>query len=631
MIAATAPPAAAAATLNQALDRAAALAGGGLRLLDRDERERFLPWAELRRRALDVGGRLAALGVGRGERVALVFPTGEGFFDAFFGVLAAGAVPVPLYPPVRLGRLGEYHRRTAAQIAAAGARLVLADRRVRRLLGETAALARPALGCRTLDSLPPAEPLAAPAEVAAGELALVQFSSGTTVEPKPVALTHRAAMAQAAILNGFWPNRDGVRASGVSWLPLYHDMGLLGCVFPALELPTVLTLLPPEAFIARPALWLRAISRYRAVVSPAPNFAYALCTARVRDEELEGVDLSSWRVALNGAEAVAPRALRAFGDRFARWGLRAEALTPVYGLSEAALAVTFSDLDRPFSTGRFDRAALAAGRAAHPDPEGIELPSLGRPLPGFAVAVLPEEDGEAAGEAPPAIASTPPRPADGIEPEPRGEPPAPPLPEGRVGRVWVAGPSLMAGYLGLPDASAEVLRDGWLDTGDLGFLLGGELYLTGRAKDVIVLRGRNHAPEELEHAVAGIPGARPGCAVAASWLPEGEDAERLLLFVETARGAAEAERAALPAACREAALAATGLEPDGVIVLAPGTLPRTSSGKLRRRETLRRHLAGELNPPDPVNPVRLAGALARSQLAFARARLRPAEPSEEKA
>jgi acyl-CoA synthetase (AMP-forming)/AMP-acid ligase II len=148
---------------------------------------------------------------------------------------------------------------------------------------------------------------------------------------------------------------------------------------------------------------------------------------------------------------------------------------------------------------------------------------------------------------------------------------------------------------------------------------------------VIVLRGRNHAPEELEHAVAGIPGARPGCAVAASWLPEGEDAERLLLFVEAARGAAESERAALPDACHEAVLAATGLEPDGVIVLAPGTLPRTSSGKLRRRETLRRHLAGELIPPDPVNPVRLAGALARSQLAFARARLRPAEPGEEKA
>jgi acyl-CoA synthetase (AMP-forming)/AMP-acid ligase II len=184
----------------------------------------------------------------------------------------------------------------------------------------------------------------------------------------------------------------------------------------------------------------------------------------------------------------------------------------------------------------------------------------------------------------------------------------------------------MAGYLGRPEATAAALRDGWLDTGDLGFLLGGELYLTGRAKDVIILRGRNHAPEEVEHALAGVPGARPGCAVAASWLPEGEDAERLLLFVETARDAGRAERAALPAACRAAALGAAGLEPDRVIVLAPGTLPRTSSGKLRRRETLRRHLAGELSPPAPVNPLRLAGALARSRLAFAR--LRRAGPTE---
>ncbi len=653
---AAAPPAAAVLTVNRALDRAAGErrdAGGGLRFCDRAERERLFGWPELRRRALAVAGRLAALGIGRGERVALVFPTGPGFFDAFFGALAAGAVPVPLYPPVRLGRLGEYHRRTAALIAAAGARLVLADRRVRRILGETAALARPALGCLTLDALPEAPPRADLADPEPDELALVQFSSGTTVEPKPVALSHRAVMAQAVILNGFWPDGHadapgGLRLSGVSWLPLYHDMGLIGCIFPLLERAGAeLTLLPPEAFVARPALWLRAVARHRAAVSPAPNFAYALCLARVRDEELDGVDLSSWRVALNGAEAVAPRVLRAFRDRFARWGLRADALTPVYGLSEAALAVTFSDLGRPFAARRFDRAALAAERAALPAAEGIELPSLGRPLPGFAVAVLPEcaetsagggngtaeraaggatsgrEPGAREAEPPAALAATPPRPADGLPAEPRGAPPAPPLPEGRVGRVWVAGPSLMTGYLGRPEATAAALRDGWLDTGDLGFLLDGELYLTGRAKDVVILRGRNHAPEEIEHALGGVPGARPGCAVAASWLPADEEAdtEQLLLFVEAAREAGAAERAALPAACRDAVLAATGLEPDRVLVLEPGTLPRTSSGKLRRHETLRRHLAGELVPPAPVNPLRLAGALARSQLAFARLRL----------
>ncbi|HEX2251670.1 MAG TPA: AMP-binding protein [Thermoanaerobaculia bacterium] len=625
-------------TLLAALDRAATqsaaplsagappagdLPRAGLRFVERDESASFLAWPEIRRRAHAVAAGLAALGVAPGQRVGLVFPTGPEFFDAFFGTLAVGAVPVPLYPPVRLGRLGEYHRRTAGMIAAAGARLVLADARVRRLLGETVVRARPPLGCRTLagvveDGGPGRGDGAAPAvEVRPDDLALVQFSSGTTVDPKPVALTHRALLAQAEALNSLWPGLLADRPTGVSWLPLYHDMGLIGCVLPALLLPSELTLLGPELFVARPALWLRTISRYRATVSPAPNFAYSLAVHRVRDEELDGVDLSCWRVALNGAEAVAPAVLAAFRDRFARWGLPREALTPVYGLSEAALAVTFSALDRPFTTGRFDREALAAdgearpvaddGRDAGGEPGGVaeapavELVSVGRPLPGFDVAVLPDT-GDREDDA-----SLPPSPAEGS-----------PLPEGQVGRVWVRGPSLMAGYLGLPEQTARTLRGGWLDTGDLGFCWRGELYLTGRAKDVLILRGRNHAPQDLERAAGEVAGARRGCAVAVSWLPEGAEGERLVLFVESAAPAPPSERRRLAAECARAARGATGLAVDEVVVLAPGTLPRTSSGKLRRRETLARHLAGTLLPPEPVNALRLAGALTRSGLAFAR-------------
>jgi acyl-CoA synthetase (AMP-forming)/AMP-acid ligase II len=221
--------------------------------------------------------------------------------------------------------------------------------------------------------------------------------------------------------------------------------------------------------------------------------------------------------------------------------------------------------------------------------------------------------------------------ADADDPDETGAPPAAltePLPEGRVGRVWVRGPSLMDGYLGRPEATARVLVDGWLDTGDLGFLHRGELYLTGRAKDLVVLRGRNYAPEEIERCLAGVAGVRPGCAVAASWLddtagepePAVTQTESLTLFVEVARGATAAERRALPEACARAVLAELGLQPDRVVLLAPGTLPRTSSGKLRRSETLRLWLAGTLEPPEPVNPLRLAGAMARSGRAFARAR-----------
>ncbi|HEY0510393.1 MAG TPA: AMP-binding protein, partial [Thermoanaerobaculia bacterium] len=291
-----------------------------------------------------------------------------------------------------------------------------------------------------------------------------------------------------------------------------------------------------------------------------------------------------WRTALNGAESVAPSVLRAFRDRFARWGFRAEAMTPVYGLSEAALAVTFSDLDGPFHSRRFDREALARDRAAREAADGREIVSVGRPVPGFRLRIV-----DAAGRD---------------------------LPAGRVGRVWAQGPSLMDGYLDDPEATARALRDGWLDTGDLGFLHAGELYLTGRAKDVVILRGRNYAPEEIERAVEGVRGVRAGCVVAASWLPEDAPGEALALFVETPDAGED-----LADACRAAVLGATGLAVDRVIPLAPGTLPRTSSGKLRRGEALRLYLAGDLTAPDPVTPLQLAGAMARSSRAYAKLRL----------
>jgi len=575
-------------TLIDHLEQAGARGDGGVRFLDRRERAQWLGWAELRERALAVAGGLGALGIERGERIALVYPTGPDFLSAFFGILAAGAVPVPLYPPVRLGRLGQYLERTALMAAAAGAALVLADGRIKRLLGEAVEAARPRLGCRMLEDLPRASGRAAPP--APDDLALIQFSSGTTVDPRPVALTHAALVVQVEVLSGSFHDSASRRHSCVSWLPLYHDMGLIGCVLTPLARDAEVTLIGPELFVARPALWLRALSRYRATISAAPNFGYAFCLTRIADEEMAGADLSAWQVALNGAEAVVPAVLRAFGERFARWGFDARALTPVYGLSEAALAVTFSEVGRLFRSRSFDREALAARGEARPEEGGREIAAVGRPLPGVRLALRDEQGRE--------------------------------LPEGRVGRVWVRSPSLMTGYFGDPAATARVLREGWLDTGDLGFLHEGELYLTGRAKDVLLLRGRNHAPEEVERAVAGVAGVRTGCAVAASWLPESAAGEVLGLFVEAARDASPDERAGLPAACRAAVLAATGLALDEVVVLAPGTLPRTSSGKLRRAETLRLHLASAFSPPDPVTPLRLAGAMARSGLAFARLRRR---------
>jgi fatty-acyl-CoA synthase len=575
-------------TLTDLLHRAATRPDCGIRLIDRRERASWHSWSDLLAGATRTAGALQRLGVAPGNRIGLILPSSAEFFHAFFGVLLARAVPVPLYPPVRLGRLDEYHRGTARMLNSVNARLIVTAPRVRRLLGDTVLAARPPLGCATPAELD--DDGWQPRQADEDDLALVQFSSGTTRDPQPVALTHRALVRHAEALNAFWPDTAEQLHSGVSWLPLYHDMGLIGCVFTALERPAVLNLIPPEVFVARPAVWLRTISRYGATISPAPNFAYALCVDRIAEAELAGVDLSSWRVALNGAETVVPSVIRAFADRFRRWGFDERALTPVYGMSEAALAVTFSDVSRAPRSIRIDRDVLAGRGVAREHPRGLELVSLGRPLPGCSIRIV---DGEHKT-----------------------------LGERQVGSIEVSSPSLMRGYLGQPAATGRVLRDGWLDTGDLGFLLDGELYLTGRAKDMLLVRGRNYAPEPVELAAAAAPGARKGCVVAASHLPDGAGTEQIVVFVEAARRTPRSEYPSLAERCREVIVGRTGLLADRVVPLAPGTLPRTSSGKLRRRETLERWIDGTLTPPEPVNLLRVSSRAAGSALSFARLRWR---------
>jgi len=555
-------------TLLTRLERAAARAPAkGLVFLDRHEQETPVGWAEVYTRASAVAGGLRARGVRPGDTVAVVLPTAPAFFDGFFGAALAGAIPVPLYPPARVGRLEEYQARTAAMLAAARVRLVLADGRTLRILGEAAARARCELGSVDVAEVtgPPVAHAARPRD-----LAMVQFSSGTTVDPKPVGLTHANLLANMrAMSDVFLEAGTDIVEHGVSWLPLYHDMGLIGCALLAVFHPASLTLLPPELFIARPALWLRALSRTRASVSAAPNFAYAFCTERVRDDEMEGVDLSGWRFALNGSEPVSATTLRKFVTRFARWGFRPEALTPVYGLAEATLAVTFSDWRRPFRATRFDRTALAEGRA-EPNVDGTELVSVGRPLPGVIVAA----------------------------------------PVDTIGAIRVKGPSVMAGYLHQPERTAATIVDGWLDTGDLGFLHGGELYVCGRTRDVVILRGRNYMPHEIEQALDTMPGVRSGGVAAVGHRAEDGEEECLVVFVE-----AREPDPSLAQRCREAILGATGLDPALLVVLPAGTLPSTSSGKIRRADALAQWLAGTLMSPDKITPDVLAGALARSTLA----------------
>ena len=568
-------------TLVRALE-AAAPHPSGVTFVDLHEREQHVPWAEVHRRARRAAAALAAMGIGPGDRVAIVLRTEPAFLDAFFGAWLAGAVPVPLYPPVRLGRMDEYAAATARMIRVAGAKLVVSGGGARRLLGGVVERARPPLGCVDAAALAQV-PAELARDVAPGDLGLVQFSSGSTMDPRPVALTHAALAAQADLLVA--ATAPGPADVMVSWLPLYHDMGLIGALLGAMSYPGPLVLIPPEHFLARPALWPRAVARHRGTISAAPSFAYAYVADRVADADLAGLDLSSWRLALDGAEPVSGEAMRRFTARLAPHGFPAGALVPVYGLAEATLAVSFARPGRPAEGRRVDPVRLAAeGRVA---PGEREVMSVGTPVPGVEIAIR-TEDGEEAGE-------------------------------GRLGRIHVRGPSLMVGYLGDPAASAAALRDGWLDTGDLGFALGGELFVHGRAKDVVIVRGANRAPDEFEAALAHVEGLRPGCAVALGFVPPGGEGEALLVLAERRRGAV-GDDVALEAAARRAVLDRTGVAPHAVVLLAPGTLPRTSSGKLRRQEALRRWLAGTLAPPARVTPLRLALLAARSTLAFHRAR-----------
>ncbi|TGD87159.1 fatty acyl-AMP ligase, partial [Mycolicibacterium sp. CH28] len=455
--------------------------------------------------------------------------------------------------PVRLGKLDEYHQRTTAMLRAVEAALVVTDARIRPLLDG----APTRLGCVVAAELDGAGELESTA--VSDDIALIQFSSGTTHDPKPVALTHRNLLFNLAAIADYFAGDSLPAPVGVTWLPLYHDMGLIGNLLTAFYLPRPLVLLPPELFLAVPAAWLRAISRHHGTVTAAPNFAFGLCLKRIQDEELAGVDLSSWRLCLNGAEMISADVQRRFGERFAHWGFDPAAFTPVYGLAEASLAVTFKPVNHPVTVLGVRRESLAAGGVV--EPGTAELVSTGRPLAGVEIEIRDTDSH--------------------------------PVPDDRVGRIVVRAPSVMAGYFDRPDLSSEVLHDGWLDCGDLGFLHDGELFVCGRSKETVIIRGANHAPQDFEAALDGLAGVRVGCAVAVGYLPVDTGEEALAMLVETTPDVPPG----LAGDVAARVLQRTGIAVRHVELLAPGTLPRTSSGKLRRLEARSQWLTGTLSPP----------------------------------
>ena len=501
-------------------------------------------------------------GLHPGDRVALMLPTGLDFFFAFFGVVLAEGVPVPLYPPWRPKGIEEYAQRQAKILRDSGARLLVTFQEIEQLVRLLRAQIPNLDKVLTLRSLGKAT--AAVRRPLPEDIAFIQYTSGSTGDPKGVVLTHSNIIANIrAIAAALEINSRDV---GVSWLPLYHDMGLIGAWFSCLYLGVPIVILSPQAFLSRPERWLWAIHRYRATLSACPNFAYELCLRQVDFQNLEGLDLSCLRATLNGAEPVHPETLEGFTRRFQPYGFRAEALLPVYGLAESSLAVTIPPLSRKPLLDPIDRATFErTGRAEQPADRGVKamnFVSAGRPLQGHQVRIV---NGQ-------------------------GEP----VPTRNQGHIQCRGPSVMRGYFGKAEATASVMRAGWLDTGDLGYMADGELFVTGRVKDIIIKGGRNLYPQELEQITGDVEGIRRGCVAAFSVTGRRLAGERLVVVAETRRTDAE-ERERLVSAIRERINSQLDILPDEVLLVPPQTVPKTSSGKIRRDGCRRLYEQGKLH------------------------------------
>ncbi|HZV01357.1 MAG TPA: AMP-binding protein, partial [Planctomycetota bacterium] len=523
-------------------------------------------------------------GVQPGDSVALMLPTCREYFIAFTACLLAGAVPVPIYPPHQLDKIREHLERQVKILANARAVLLVtipeALPLARLLRAHLPALREIVPGADLLERERDSLRVAARAE----DTAFLQYTSGSTGDPKGVILTHANLLANLRAM-GKVAHVDSSDVF-VSWLPLYHDMGLIGAWLGSLYFAFRLVSMSPLAFLARPERWLRAMHEHHGTISAAPNFAYELCATKLDDARLEGVDLSSWRLAFNGAEPVRPHTIRAFTERFARFGFHAEAMTPAYGLAECSVGLTFPPLGRGprverIRRDRFERDGRAETASAS-DADAIELVSCGRPVPGHEVRFLDERGRE--------------------------------LGEREVGRLEFMGPSATRGYFDNPAATAKLIHAPWVDSGDYGFVADGEIYLTGRAKDLVIRGGRKIYPYELESAIAALPGVPlEGVAVFASAAKE-SGAERLVVVVETAEED-EARRDELLDRTRRLTLEVLQVPPDDVVLVPPRSIPKTANGKIRRAACRELYEAGELG--------RTAAGTKRQLLGFGIAGARP--------
>ena len=530
----------------------------------RDGNREALTYAALVSGARSVASGLKLLGLSPGATVALMLPTSVDYLRTFFGVLLAGGVPVPLYPPAHRTQLEEHVHRHAKILADAGAEVLITFREVRpvvHLFKSRVPSLRHIVSVADLDLGGQSEP--GPGTVSSDSIAFLQYTSGSTGAPKGVVLTHANLLANIRAIG------TSIRATEqdvfVSWLPLYHDMGLIGAWLGSLYHGCLLVLMSPTAFLARPARWLRAVHDFRATFTASPNFGYELVARRPTEEELQGLDLSSLRLSFNGAERVHPETLERFHARFARYGFRPQMMTPVYGLAEVGVGLAFPPLGRGPLVDRIDREQLTSCGVAQPvsasAPNALSFVSCGAALPGYRLRII-DEHGAPAGE--------------------------------RVeGDLQFAGPSATSGYYRNVEATRSLLSGDWRNSGDRAYFAAGELFITGRSKDIVIRRGRHIYPEEIETAVGELAGIREGCVAAFGTGDPESGSEKLVVVAET-RETDPLRRRELETVITTRVTAAVGEPADEIVLAAPHAVLKTSSGKLRRAATRQAYLEGSL-------------------------------------
>ena len=553
-------------------------------LHDEQHEEHPISHRDLIDAARSIAAGLAMRGLQPKQTVALMLPTGRDYLASFFGVMLAGGIPVPIYPPARMAQIEDHLQRHSHILSNAEAVLLITVEQAKPVAIMLQA-AVPSLAAIVTPSdlhAPPGTPQYRPQ---GKDIAFLQYTSGSTGDPKGVMLTHANLLANIRALG------QAAKATAgdvfVSWLPLYHDMGLIGAWFGSLYHGMPLVLMSPLAFLARPALWLQTITRHRGTISAAPNFAYELCVRHISDAALAGLDLSSWRLALNGAEPVSPATLESFAARFVRCGLRRQAITPVYGLAECSVGLAFPPLERGPRIDTIEREPFIRDGKALPvtDAAALSIPSCGRALPGHEIRIVDEAGYE--------------------------------LPERRIGRLEFRGPSATAGYYRNVEATRKLLRDGWLDSGDHAYMTEGEVYVTGRVKDLIKRGGRNLYPYDLENAAGNVPGIRKGCVAVFASPDPATGSERLVIVAETRERDAPA-LARLRHTLNQTAIDVIGMPADDIVLVPPHSILKTSSGKIRRLASRQAYEQGKTAQPAAAPWLHAARFAAGATLARAK-------------